>query len=350
MPHLSPEDLARTIFPVAAELAGGKNPQLETLPGGASIRRYHRVTLEGAKWPSLVVMELGDNPLASEEAAKSAAPAELPFINVQRYLARAGVAVPAIYRYDVARGFLYLEDLGDVTFESRVAAAGDDVRARYYRQAIDQLVALQRFAAAQPDPECVAFSRGFDYELLKWELDHFREYGLEAQGLMPSAAEREALEHSFRRIAEELAAEPRGFVHRDYQSRNLMVQDVGGAPRLRIIDFQDALLGTRAYDLVGLLRDSYVALSPSLLDELVAYFVTHAALDAARFTRLFDLQVVQRKLKDAGRFVFIDRVKRNPSFLVHIPNSLAYVARSLARLPDLAPLREILSHHFEQFA
>jgi aminoglycoside/choline kinase family phosphotransferase len=350
MPHLSPEDLARTIFPVAIELSGGgRDPRLDTLPGGASIRRYHRVTLDGGKLASVMVMELGDNPLKSEEAARGAAPTELPFINVQRYLARAGAAVPAIYRFDGERGLLYLEDLGDITFESRVTDADDQVRGRYYRQAIDQLVALQQFAATNPDADCVAFSRGFDYELLQWELDHFREYGLEAQHHTPTAAERDELERVFRRIAEELAAEPRGFVHRDYQSRNLMVQDADGVPHLRIIDFQDALLGTRAYDLVGLLRDSYVALSPSLLDSLVAHYVAGSGSDAARFQHLFDLQVVQRKLKDAGRFVFIDRVKRNPSFLVHIPNSLDYVARSLARLPELGTLREILSRYLLQF-
>ena len=283
MPHLSHDDLARTTFPVAQQLSGGgRNPRLETLPGGASIRRYHRITLDGGKLPTVMVMELGDNPLKSEEAAKGGAPTELPFINVQRYLERAGASVPAIYRYDSDRGLLYLEDLGDITFESRVLDRGDDVRGRYYRQAIDQLVALQRYAAAHPDPDCIAFSRGFDYELLKWELDHFREYGLEAQDLAPTPAERDELERVFRNIAEELAAEPRGFVHRDYQSRNLMVQDVAGAPKLRIIDFQDALLGTRAYDLVGLLRDSYVALSTSLLDELVAHFVAASELDGAR--------------------------------------------------------------------
>lgn len=349
MPHLSHDDLTRAIFPVAAELTGGRAISLETLPGGASIRRYHRIALEGGDAPTLIVMELGDNPLKSEEAAKGAAPTELPFINVQRYLARAGASVPTIHRYDSERGLLYLEDLGDITFESRVLDANDEVRARYYRQAIDQLVTLQRFAADHPDRDCVAFSRGFDYELLKWELDHFREYGMEAQGFAPSASERAELEKIFARIAEELAAAPRGFVHRDYQSRNLMVQDTVDGPRLRIIDFQDALLGSRAYDLVGLLRDSYVALSPTLLDNLVAHYVARAGADASSFGRLFDLQVVQRKLKDAGRFVFIDRVKHNPSFLVHIPNSLAYVARSLSRLPELADLREILSQHFMTF-
>jgi aminoglycoside/choline kinase family phosphotransferase len=160
---------------------------------------------------------------------------------------------------------------------------------------------------------------------------------------MPTPAEREELERIFKRVAEELAAAPRGFVHRDYQSRNLMVQDSGnGDPRLRVIDFQDALLGSRAYDLVGLLRDSYVALSPALLDSLVSHYVSAAEVDAASFRHLFNLQVVQRKLKDAGRFVFIDRVKKNPSFLVSIPNSLDYVALALKSLPDLSNLREIL--------
>ena len=74
MPHMSVEALERAIFPVAQQLTGGHNPHLETLEGGASIRRYHRITLAGARTPSIVVMELGDNPLKSEEAGKAAAP------------------------------------------------------------------------------------------------------------------------------------------------------------------------------------------------------------------------------------------------------------------------------------
>jgi aminoglycoside/choline kinase family phosphotransferase len=350
MPHLPPEALQHTLFPVAEQLTGGRATQLITLPGGASIRRYHRIFLEGGRQPTIIVMELGDNPLKSEEAAKAALPTELPFLNVQRYLRRAGASVPEVYRYDEPAGLLYMEDLGDITFESRVLHADDSVRGRYYRQAIDQLVTIQRFAAAHPDPDCIAFSRGFDYDLLKWELDHFREYGLEAQGHQPTAAELAELERIFRGIAEELAAAPRGFVHRDYQSRNLMVQDdAAGTPHLRVIDFQDALLGTRAYDLVGLLRDSYVALDPVLLESLVRHFVAASELDEAAFTRLFHVQVVQRKLKDAGRFVFIDRVKKNPGFLPHIPNSLAYVAHSLSQLPDLGTLRELLARHLPAF-
>jgi aminoglycoside/choline kinase family phosphotransferase len=337
MGYLTKDALERATFPVAAELLGPDAPVLVTLPGGASIRHYHRIQI-GAR--SLLVMELGDDPLKSEEASKVAVK-ELPFLNVQRYLARAGVAVPEVYRYDAQLGLVYLEDLGDVTFESQVLDANDEVRAHWYRLAIDQLVTLQTFAVAHPDPDCVAFSRGFDFELLKWELDHFREYGLEAQGHSLTPAEREEVERHFQNIAEQLAEAPRLFVHRDYQSRNLMVE----GERLRVIDFQDALLGTPAYDLVGLLRDSYVPLSVPLLDQLVAYHADQAGQPQAEFRALFDLQTVQRKLKDSGRFVFIDRVKKNPSFLVHIPNSLAYVRNAFARLPELAPLQEILGRY-----
>lgn len=343
MSFLSNEALAQHVTPVVRELCGAGDVRIQSMPGGASLRRYHRVEVVDGRPASLVVMETGD-PQHSDEVTKGPV-TELPFLNVHRYLTRGGIPVPEIYRYDEAHGLVYLEDLGDVTFESRVAASDDAVRQRYYRLAIDGLVAMQQFARANVDPDCIAFGRGFDYDLLKWELDHFREYGLEAQDHTPTAAEREVLEASFKRIAEELAAQPRLFVHRDYQSRNLMVQDTERGPRLRLIDFQDALLGTAAYDLVGLLRDSYVALDGALLDELVAYHVDRAALDGGAFTRLFNLQTVQRKLKDAGRFVFIERVKKIPGFMQHIPSSLAFVARALDRLPELADLREVLGRH-----
>jgi aminoglycoside/choline kinase family phosphotransferase len=347
MSFLSPDALKERAFPVALELLGGRDPQLTTMPGGASLRRYHRIDLTAARAPSLVVMETGD-PQHSDEVVKGGA-TELPFLNVQRYLVKGGVPVPEVYRYDQANGLVYLEDLGDITFESRVAQASEDVRRQYYRLAIDQLVAMQRYAAGNVDPSCLAFGRRFDYDLLKWELDHFREYGLEAQGLTPSPAEREELERIFRDIAGRLAALAPGFVHRDYQSRNLMVQDVSAGPRLRVIDFQDALLGTVAYDLVGLLRDSYVVLPPPLLAELVGYYATRAEKNEAEFRELFALQTVQRKLKDAGRFVFIEQVKKIPGFMQHIPSSLAYVNHALGQLPQYADLKAILARHFAAF-
>jgi aminoglycoside/choline kinase family phosphotransferase len=115
-----------------------------------------------------------------------------------------------------------------------------------------------------------------------------------------------------------------------------------------VIDFQDALLGPRQYDLVALLRDSYVELPEGLVDALLGRYqgqmsqVDGGVTEADRFRETFDLCTVQRKLKDAGRFEFIDRVKKNPSFLPYVGLSLRYVARALERLPQYAELLAVL--------
>jgi aminoglycoside/choline kinase family phosphotransferase len=118
-----------------------------------------------------------------------------------------------------------------------------------------------------------------------------------------------------------------------------------------VIDFQDALLGPRQYDLVALLRDSYVDLPADLVDRMIARYLRALArlggpvLDPVAFRATFNLLTVQRKLKDAGRFVFIDRVKKNPGFLPSIPLSLRYVRDAFSRRPDLAELQAVLAGH-----
>jgi aminoglycoside/choline kinase family phosphotransferase len=290
-----------------------------------------------------MVMPPGGKP---EEVTKGGAPACEPFVDVQRYLAAIGVRVPAIHAFHEAEGLMVLEDLGDEMLETRLLA-GDPAEPLYER-AIDQLAHLRAAAERRPGG-CIAFSRSFDRELYRWELDHFREWLLEAwKGRALSPAERERADARFDEIARRLEAEPKGFTHRDYQSRNLMVLPSG---EQAVIDFQDALLGPRQYDLVALLRDSYVDLPADLVERMLRRYLARLAeaggpaLPYEPFRATFDLLTVQRKLKDAGRFVFIDRVKKNPGFLVSIPLSLRYVRDALARLPDLADLREILARH-----
>jgi N-acetylmuramate 1-kinase len=341
---LDASELSAVVGGFMADVAGGRMSALETMAGDASTRRYHRVHLDGGEVPSAVVMELPDEPLRSDEASKDGTPAELPFLNVQRYLAACRYPVPRVLRADLGRGLIALEDLGDRTFESAVSGRPPEERAPYYRAAIDLIVALQGLARRHRDPGCIAFSRRFDRALLRWELEHFKEWYLEAAlGVRLEGAEARAVETAFDWIADELDRAPPTLVHRDFQSRNIMV--VGEQPDgLRVIDFQDALMGSQAYDLVALLRDSYVPLAAGEVDALLRHFMAQAHIaDAAEFRRLFVLQTLQRKLKDAGRFVFIDRVRKNPSFLRWIPTSLTYVAEALAEAPaELANLRQIL--------
>ena len=107
-------------------------------------------------------------------------------------------------------------------------------------------------------------------------------------------------------------------------------------------------MGPATYDVASLLRDAYIALEEPFIDELIGRYldrmVGSPAVSTSRafFRRLFDLTSIQRNLKAAGRFVYIDRVKHNPKFLADIPRVLGYVRRNLARYPELATLRKHL--------
>jgi len=318
------------------------------LAGHASMRSYWRVGAPGAASLVVMVMPLDARP---EEVTKGGAPAVNPFVDVQRYLHGLGVRVPAIHAFYEPEGLMVLEDLGDEMLETRLL--GGDAREPLYRTAVDALARLR--AAAERRPEgCIAFRRSFDRDLYHWELMHFLEWGLEAwKGERLSPAERQVVDRDFERIARSLEAEPTGFTHRDYQSRNLMVLPGG---EQAVIDFQDALLGPRQYDLVALLRDSYVELPSAFVDAMLRRYLATLAeaggprLEHGPFRETFDLLTVQRKLKDAGRFVFIDRVKKNPDFLRSIPASLRYVKEAFGRRPDLAELHEVLARHLPELA
>ena len=321
--------------------------KLTPLPGDASNRRYFRLGLSDRR--SVILMQLAE-PEAfkqSEEAVSGAvAVTELPFLNVHRHLAKAGVTVPALYHYDQTAGLLYLEDFGDLLLVQACQDGRHSDTARHYHRAIDTLAKIHTAATLPADARCIAFHRAFDVPLLMWEFDHFLEYGVVARHGKPMCAEDfQPVRTAFQMIAELMAGQPRVFTHRDYHSRNLIVD--GG--RLGVIDFQDALMGPASYDLASLLRDAYIALDEALIDELIAAYLDRMEKagagpgDRMAFRRLFDLTSIQRNLKAAGRFVYIDRVKKNPKFLADIPRVLGYVRRNLAKYPELSMLRKHLT-------
>lgn len=342
-------ETVRTRLPFRAEFK-----TLAPLAGDASNRRYFRIQLDAGTFPSLVLMQLAE-PEAfkqSEEAVSggAATPTELPFVNMHRHLIQAQVPVPQLYYYDKEAGLLYLEDLGDITLAQACENGVGPQAPGFYRYAVDVLVSLHLKATFPPDPACMAFGRAFDVPLLMWEFDHFIEYGIEKRnGRLIPEADRQAIRNDMQKVAELLAGQPRVFTHRDYHSRNLMVRE----GRLRVIDFQDALMGPATYDLASLLRDSYVALDEDLIAELVIRYLegrakAGAPLDRLTFMRLFDLTSIQRNLKAAGRFVYIDQVKGNPKFLADIPRTLGYVKRNLAKYPETASLRKRLAAYVSE--
>ena len=342
---------------------------LKNLGGHASLRIYWRVTLpepkergESTKMAMVMPLEGGRG---SEEASREVEQRELPFLDVHRLLKAMHLPVPTV---DVVRedlGVLLLEDLGDMTFERLIlrvrggrphAETQGGVESLYHR-AINMLVSVQRSWAQGGQrgrlPESVATGRAFDEELLGWELGHYLEWGIEAQHGERSEEVRQEFAGEFERIVGELVALPQTLVLRDYQSRNIM--EKGG--KLVMIDFQDALLGPMVYDLVALLRDSYVGLGFELVRRLLTHYIEQGRAaglpwceDAAGVRRAFHVQTVQRKLKDAGRFVFIDRMKHNPDFLPYYAPSMKYVREALGQLPELKGLKELLMAHDPAFS
>jgi aminoglycoside/choline kinase family phosphotransferase len=328
----------------------GQFKALTPLGGDASNRRYFRIELTRGVARSVILMQLAE-PEAfkqSEEAVSGAAHqvTELPFLNILSHLSKAGVSVPRLYHYDQAGGLLYLEDFGDLTLSEACREPSAAELETRYTQAVDALVHMQSKATSPADPNCLAFHRSFDVPLLMWEFDHFLEYGIVVrQGKLMCADDHLPIRGEFEKIAELLAGQPRVFVHRDYHSRNLMVD----GERLGVIDFQDALMGPATYDLASLLRDAYIELDEALIDRLIDRYLDGLAphrqawTNREAFRRLFDFTSIQRNLKAAGRFVYIDRVKGNPKFLADIPRLLNYVKCNLQKYPELDRLRKHLT-------
>lgn len=339
---LDPAGLRR--FVGAALLSSPEDVTVDAMPGGASTRSYFRAHAGGA---SAVVMFVPD--AKPDEITSGATPSRWPFLEVRDLLDARGVRVPKVLAEDCAAGLLAIEDLGDATLAQFLEAAPSR-KEEIYRLAVRDLGRAQ-IALAELPADSIVNTRAFDETLLRWEIDHFREWALDALDRPLSDADRAAFDAIADRLSHRIAALPRGFVHRDYQSRNLMVRHPHGpTPELVWIDFQDALLGPRAYDLVALLGDSYQTFTRDFIEARLDDYVDARGIAAERAALglEFDLVTVQRKLKDAGRFVFIDRVKKNPSFLQYVEPTIAKVFAALDRLSavegeaDMRELRDLL--------
>jgi len=326
----------------ARRLDDAKSPRkLQPMPGGASTRQFVRVHFHSGK--SAVAMYFPDatQPEEVTQAAASVA-GRWPFLQVHDVLSECKVNVPRILAEECDHGLILVEDLGDDTLASfllREPALRDEM----YRLAIRDLAAAQaRFRNLAG--ATIVQERTFDFELLHWEVEHFREWALEALGIQLTAGELEVFNRAAVHIAREAQSWPRVFVHRDYQSRNLMVQRSEAGHRLVWIDFQDALMGPRVYDLVALLNDSYQSFTASFISERLSEYLVHAGLPPSGMPQLrheFDWITVQRKLKDAGRFVYIDRVKGNSSFLRFVIPTIAKARLAIGSLSDDAIMADL---------
>ena len=312
----------------------GRHARIVPLTGDASDRKYFRIIPE--EGPS-IVLALHAGPITF---------AELPFANVAELMQEIGLPVPSVLGHSDELGIIALQDLGDVTLQAHLGAAPATEHAALYRQAVALIELLQRRGAEMQSPQYLPYRSAFDVEKLTWELEFFTKHFVAGyRGVALSAAERSALAEEWSSIVEELASEPRVLCHRDYHSRNLMLSDAS----LYIIDFQDARMGPDTYDLVSLLRDSYVDIIERDLDDLIAYFLALKRVDDdTDFRRRFDLMALQRNLKALGTFGYQTITRANPVYIQYMPRTLRYARSNLEKYSRFARLHDLLASHIEE--
>jgi hypothetical protein len=291
----------------------------------ASFRRYYRVTFPSTSQPSVIAM---DAPPEKEDSR--------PFARVATLMAAAGLHVPAILAQDLEQGFLLLSDLGTRTY---LAVLDEKNADPLFRDALDALVKWQRATVPHALPP-------YDAALLRRELDLFPEWYLARHlGVALAAEDREMLERVFALLIASATAQPQVFVHRDYMPRNLMLSE----PNPGVLDFQDAVVGPIAYDVVSLFRDAFVSWPEErVLDWTIRYWEKArtaglpVASDFSDFWRDFEWMGLQRHLKVLGIFARINYRDGKPGYLEDTPRFMRYVREVASRYAAFAPLLAFL--------
>ncbi len=313
------------------EAATGAAPsELVPLRGGAGRRRYWRVCLDSGR--SAVLMHARrEDPAILPPALRDPDPA-LPFVDVTEFLARHSLPVPELHAVDPERRWVLLEDLGSC----HLADLPDAERLAREGEAIELLARVHQLP---PRGDALPYRRRFDAEWIAFELALFLER-------VARRSLRAALGRGFAGLADAIAALPTCVCLRDYQSHNLMIDPEG---RLRIIDYQDALLAPAELDLAALLWDSYVEIRDDDRTGLLARYegARGLAIDRAALSML----VLQRKCKDFSRYERLVHEKDDLRFAPAVAAARGAVLGALADLPaEHRTLADLLPAAFEELA
>jgi aminoglycoside/choline kinase family phosphotransferase len=295
---------------------------LEPASADASFRRYFRVSREGR---TCIAM---DAPPEREDCR--------PFVRVAELLRVAGVHAPEVIEQDLERGFLLLTDLGDTTY---LAALTPDNADGLFGDAIEALLKWQLASRAGILPP-------YNEALLRRECNLFPEWYIGRHlALSLAPAQSQALSEAIGLIVSRALAQPTVYVHRDYMPRNLMVSE----PNPGVIDFQDAVYGPIAYDMVSLTRDAFVSWEEERVIDWSARYWEKAKrrglpvhANFGEFYRDFEWMGLQRHLKVLGIFARIHYRDGKAGYLDDTPRFLRYARAVAGRYGELASLARIL--------
>jgi aminoglycoside/choline kinase family phosphotransferase len=307
--------------------AGWADVARRPLAGDASFRRYERLETSGRR---AVLM---DAPPPQENVR--------PFLAVARLLRKLELSAPEILAEDVEAGLLLLEDFGDRTYTRLLADGGDE--ASLYRLAIDVLIALhQRF-----EPALGAALPPYDEARLLAEASLLVDWYLPAVSGAPTpTALREEYLATWRALLPLAGALPATLVLRDYHVDNLMLlEGRAGVRACGLLDFQDAVIGSPAYDLISLLEDARRDVSADLATAMSErYLAAFPAMDRTAFEAAAAVLAAQRNCKILGIFTRLCVRDGKPQYLGHTPRLWRLLERDVSH-PALAAMRRWLDRH-----
>ena len=329
--------------------AGVLDALRERMPGDASTRSYARLIRGDGTLILMNSPRRPDGPAIyngkSYSGAVHLAEDVKPFVAIDNGLRACGLSAPAIRHADLDSGFLITEDFG-----SGSIVEGNPPRpmTERYEAATDMLAELHR----EPLPETLPLAPQLSYDIPVFDIEAWLvemqlmlDWYLPDRGADVSRERRNEFVAIWRRLLEKPAAAPRTWVMRDFHSPNIIwLDDRAGILRVGLIDFQDAVLGPAAYDLVSLLQDARIDVPEQLeLALLTRYIKTRRAADRqfnpAGFAELYAIMSAQRNTRLLGTFARLNRRDGKPQYLRHQPRIWTYLNRSLAH-PALASVRQ----------
>jgi aminoglycoside/choline kinase family phosphotransferase len=294
---------------------GWTDAQISPVAGDASFRRYFRVN--SATRGKAILM---DAPPPHEDPQ--------PFLDIAQYLTGHQFRAPEIYGTDLTRGLVLLEDFGDRRMREHLDDHPED-ESQIYRAAIDTIVRLAGTPAADAQP--------YDMATYLREVQLLTEWYMPAMGLSCDA---NAFDQMWVDALAPLASCQDVTVLRDYHAENIMLLDDG---EQGIIDFQDALVGHPAYDLVSLLQDARRDVRPELEADMLAYYLT-AANPGSDFDAHYALLGAQRNTKIIGIFTRLWKRDGKERYLSFLPRMWGLLERDLAH-PALASVKQWFDTH-----
>ncbi|MBT9491229.1 MAG: phosphotransferase [Paucibacter sp.] len=311
----------------------GLQPEtLHLATADASSRRYLRI--KGRSGASFIVM---DAPPESNDVR--------PFVTIARHMAAdCGLHVPEVLAADEAQGFLLLSDLGDLTYLKALQAASPAEADRLMRAVTQTLLQWQLRGDATRLP-------AFDESFVRRELQLFVDWCVQGEyGRQWNATQQKWWDHVCQVLVSNIAEQAQVPMHRDFMPRNLMVCSApDGALQVGVLDFQDAVRGPIGYDLISLLRDTFISWDEEQeLDWAIRYWeqARRAGLpvdpDFGEFWRQVEWTGLQRHLKILGLFCRLKQRDGKPAYAADLPRFFAYAIKVSTRYVQLSPLTHLL--------